>query len=49
MIGVGARLENSCPLKSFLEGGIDPQLVSAGWNQVVKLVKPQASGGQASS
>lgn len=33
---VGARLENGYPLESFdfAEGGIDSQLVSAGWDQV---------------
>jgi hypothetical protein len=36
---VGARLENSCPLESFAEGGIDPQLVPvrAGWGRLVKV------------
>ena len=38
-MGVGSRVDNSCPLEGFQRVlSIEPQLVSAGWDQILSEV-----------
>ena len=47
---VGSRVDNSCPLEGFQRVlSIEPQLVSAGWDQGVKLVKVKLLGSNGSA